>query len=156
MNQGEWVYLLICLVSRQRFLLHIQLPSYLFTLSVIFFHQVFIHRPSIILSNQVSYRGGRGWGLEYTFLNLSPPPPWNFSFFYFTPWNSRQSKAQPLEIPHYFFLGHPQIPSTSFFINPCWKFHRHGISLILLEISYPQPPSPVLIFSGIAHWSLTS
>ena len=26
-------------------------------------------------------------------------PPWYFSFFYFTPGNSRQNKAQPLDIP---------------------------------------------------------
>ena len=26
-------------------------------------------------------------------------PPWNFSFFYFTPGNSTQNKAQPLDIP---------------------------------------------------------
>ena len=69
--------------------------------------------------------------------------PWNFSFFYFNPGNSRQNKNQPLDIPqncvsqipwkcqgqkqrpmqipHYFFLvtlGN----STSFLIKP-QKFH---------------------------------
>ena len=68
---------------------------------------------------------------------------WNFSFFYFTPGNSRQNKAHPwkfhkflldsldwkfqgpklgpLEIPHYFFLITLR-NSTSFLINPL-KFH---------------------------------
>ena len=36
------------------------------------------------------------WG--HTFLKT----PWNFSFFYFTPGNSRQNKAPPLEIPQIF------------------------------------------------------
>ena len=80
-------------------------------------------------------------------------PHWNFSFFYFTPGNLRQKKAQPLNIPqncvrclgnskaknkdpqeilHYFFLvtlGN----LTRFWINP-WKFYMlflwypwHGI-----------------------------
>ena len=79
--------------------------------------------------------------LFYTFLKTSLGI---FHFFYFTPGNSRQNKAQPLdcwifhkivvdllqfprqkqrplEIPYYFFsvtLGN----STSFLINP-WKFH---------------------------------
>ena len=82
-------------------------------------------------------------------------PPWNFSFFYFTPENSWQNKAQlfhkivldlleiarpktktPVEILNLFFLvtlGNP----TSFLINP-QKFHC--ISLIPLEIPYSQTP----------------
>ena len=94
-GESRWVSLpiLICLVSRQRFLLHIQLPSYLFTLSVIFFHQVFIHRPSIILSNQVSYRGGRGWGLEYTFLNLLPPLEFFIFLLYPLKFQTKQSST---------------------------------------------------------------
>ena len=73
--------------------------------------------------------GGGGWGVEdILFWNTLL----NFSFFYFTPWNSRQNKAQimdisqdfhkisqrPLEIPHYLFLvtlGN----STLLLINPC-------------------------------------
>ena len=75
-------------------------------------------------------------------------PPWNFSFFYFTPGNSRQNKAQPLDIPQNCVrsLGNSKAKnkdpwvrltfhitfillwllvtlgnSTSFLINP-WKF----------------------------------
>ena len=104
------------------------------------------------------------WG--YTFLKT----PWNFSFCYFTPGNSRQNKAQPLdipqicvrslwkfqgqkqrplEIPHYFFLGNHG-NSTSFLINP-WKFH-------MLFLWYPLKfhiLNPLVwIFSGITHWKL--
>ena len=88
------------------------------------------------LFQKKSKQGGGGWG--YTFLEKKP---WNFSFLYFTPGNSRQNKAQPLEIPQncvsslgnsktknkdpwkfhiiffLFTLGNP----TSFLINP-WKF----------------------------------
>ena len=48
-------------------------------------------------------------------------PAWNFSFFHFTPGNSRHSKAPPLEIPRpkTKTLGN----STLFLINP-WKFHK--------------------------------
>ena len=69
--------------------------------------------------------------------------PWNFSFFNFTPGNSRQSKALPLEIqqncgrslgnskaknqdpwkfPHYFFSRSAFGKSTLFLINR-WEFH---------------------------------
>ena len=84
-------------------------------------------------------------------------PPWNFSFFYFTPGNPRQSKTQPLDIPKHCvrFLGNSKAKNkdpwkfqifflvtlgsfTSFLITP-WKFHML-ISLIPLEIPYPQPP----------------
>ena len=41
----------------------------------------------------------QGKSSGYIFLNPSPLPPWNFSFFYFTPGNSRQNKVQPLDIP---------------------------------------------------------
>ena len=98
-----------------------------------------------------------GWG--HTFLNpLSPPPCWNFSFFYFTPENTRQNKAPSLEIRRtkscsipWKFQGQKPRPqkilhnfflvtlgnSTSFLLNPLIP---HTISLIPLEISYPQAP----------------
>ena len=40
--------------------------------------------------------GGGGGGCGHIF--FENPPGWNFSFFYLTPWNSRQNKAPPLEI----------------------------------------------------------
>ena len=107
------------------------------------------------------------WG--YYFLKT---PPLNFSFFYFTPSNSRQSKAQPLditqncirskskdqkqrpqEIPHYFLLvifGN----STLFLINP-WKFHMlflwypwkcHILKLPCLDFFWNSP------FVTLYHW----
>ena len=97
-------------------------------------------------------RGGVGGGVKDI---IFWKPPWDFSFFYFTPENSRQNKAQlfhkivldlweiprpktktPVEILYLFFLvtlGNP----TSFLINP-QKFHC--ISLIPLEIPYSQNP----------------
>ena len=47
-------------------------------------------------------------------------PPWNFSFFYFIPENSRESKAPPLEIPQNCVrsLGNSKGKNQ----DP-WKFH---------------------------------
>ena len=55
-------------------------------------------------------------GSGYTFLET----PWNFSFFYFIPGNSRQNKAQPMDIPQNCvrFLGNSKAKNK----NP-WKFH---------------------------------
>ena len=69
-------------------------------------------------------------------------PTWNFSFFYFTTGNSRQNKAQPLDIPQncvrsllLLFLEIPQAyprpktktPGSStahyLFLGHPWKFH---------------------------------
>ena len=46
--------------------------------------------------------------------------PWNFSFFYFIPGNSRQNKAQPLDIPQNCVrsLGNSKTKNK----DP-WKFH---------------------------------
>ena len=56
-----------------------------------YFQQVFL--PYLNGLFQKESKLGVGGGLGYTFLT---PPPWNFSFFYITPGNSRQNKAQPL------------------------------------------------------------
>ena len=77
-------------------------------------------------------------------------PPWNFLSFYLTPEISRQ-KAQPLDISQNCVksLGN----STLFFLDHPRKFHfvfnwpleiPHAISLIPLEIPYPQPSPPPL------------
>ena len=119
--------------------------------------------------------GGRGWG--YTFFNLFLPR-WNFSFFYFTPGNSRQSKVPPLEIPQIFLtsLGNSKVKnqetktpgnstnfslvalgnSTSFLINP-WKFHMlfvwYHCKFHILNLPPPPPPHlhPVCFFFGTAQ-----
>ena len=94
--------------------------------------------------------------------------PWNFSFFYFTPGNSRQNKVQPLDIPQNCArsLGIPRPKtkihgnstfflvtlgnSTLFLINPL-KFH-------MLFLWYPWKlhilNPPVWIFSGIVQLTL--
>ena len=84
--------------------------------------------------------------------------PWNFSFFYFTPGNSRQNKAQPLDIFYCVRSLGLEIPwpktkihgnSTLFFLVHPWKFHfvfnelqeiPCAISLTPLEFPYPQLP----------------
>ena len=55
-----------------------------------------------------------GW--RYTFLKT----PSNFSFFYFTPWNSRQNKAQTLDIPQNCVRSFGNFKAKN--KNP-WKFH---------------------------------
>ena len=78
-----------------------------------------------------------------------------------------KTKLHPLEIPQKCVrsLGNSKTRNQ----DP-WKFHiifflgwlpffpllleiPHAISLIALEIPYPQPPPPVRFFSGIAHCS---
>ena len=75
--------------------------------------------------------------------------PWNFSFFFFTPGNSRQNKAQPLEIPQNCVRS---LGNSKDKIQDPWKFHMLS-SLIPLEIPFSEPhPTPTcLFFSGIAH-----
>ena len=93
-------------------------------------------------SKQLGGGGGVGWW--YTFLKN---PLEFFIFILYMPWIFHKIVLDPLEIPRpktetpgnstWFFLGHP------------WKFHfvfnwplelPHAISLIPLEIPYPQPP----------------
>ena len=63
----------------------------------------------LFLPEKIQTVGGGGWG--YTFLNA----PAIFHFFtLLTPGNSKQNKAQPLDIP--------STSSTLFLINP-WEFH---------------------------------
>ena len=105
-----------------------------------------------------------GWG--YIFLKN----PLEYSFFYYTPGNSRQKKAQPLDNPqncvrslgnskaknndpwkfHTFFITFGN--STSFLFNP-WKLH-------ILFLWYPWKfhilNPPVWNFSGIAQLFLIS
>ena len=102
-------------------------------------------------------------------------PSWSFSFFYFTPGNSRQNKAvqpfipqncgkldplpfgnskatnkDPLETPNYFILVTLR-NYTALLRNPC-KFHKLPLLIPLLrEIPYPQLNPPVWIFSRIAQ-----
>ena len=60
-------------------------------------------------------------------------PPGIFHFLLY-PWKFQANKAQPLDIPHFFFLvtlGN----FTLFLINPLEI--PHAMSLMLLEISYP-------------------
>ena len=97
-------------------------------------------------------------------------PPWNLSFFKFTPGNSRQNKAQPLDIPQICVrsLGNsnPRLKtkthgnSTLIFLGQPWKLHfafnyplelPHAVSLISLEIPYSRSICAVWIFSGIAQ-----
>ena len=103
----------------------------------------------------------QGKSSGYIFLNPSPLPPWNFSFFYFTPGNSRQNKVQPLDIPQNCVksLGNSKAKnkdsrkfhitflvtlgnSTLFIINP-WKFHMlflwYPWKLHILNIVKPHP-----------------
>ena len=94
-----------------------------------------------------------GWG--HTFLK----PHWKFSFIYFTPGNSRQINAPPLEIVQNCIksLGssktknqdHLEIPHNFFLVTPgnstCYFFDTPGNSIS----SYPYPYSPpVCFFSG--------
>ena len=92
-------------------------------------------------SRKKKQRGWEGvWG--HTFLN-PPPPPWTFSFFYFTSGNSRQNKAPPLEVSHncvasYFFLvtlGN----STSLLIHVHQMFQApvaYGVIILLSMASF--------------------
>ena len=96
-------------------------------------------------------------------------PPWKFSFFYFTPGNSKQNKAQPLDIPQDCVrsLGNSKAKNKD-----CWKFHII-FSWLRLEIplrfelapgnstcSFDNPwkihilNPPCLDFSGIAQFCL--
>ena len=91
----------------------------------------------LLLFQKKSKQGG--WG--YTFSKI----PKHFSFFYFTPGNSRQSKAQPW-IFHKIVFG--PIGNSKTKNKDPWKFRTifswspleiaHAISP--LEIPYPQPP----------------
>ena len=54
-------------------------------------------------------------------------PPWKFSFFYFTPGNSKQNKAQPLDIPQN-CVGNSKAKNKD-----SWKFH-FMFSWLRLEI----------------------
>ena len=95
-----------------------------------------------------------------TYFFWIPPPPWNL-FFSFTPGNSRENKAPQNCVRSFggskaknqdpthsklLFLGHPL--KFHFVFNLTLEI-PHAISLIPLEIPYPQPP--VWFFSGIAH-----
>ena len=89
-----------------------------------------------------------GWG--HTFLK----PHWKFSFIYFTPGNSRQINAPPLEIVQNCIksLGssktknqdHLEIPHNFFLVTPgnstCYFFDTPGNSIS----SYSYPYSPPL------------
>ena len=101
---------------------------------------------------------GRGWGILEFFIFLLYP---------WTPGNSRQNKAQSLDIPqncltfvgnskaknkdswkfHVFFLGHPCLGnSRSFLINP-WKFHNaNSFDTLRNSISSTPPPSVCFFF----------
>ena len=96
-------------------------------------------------------------------------PPWNFYFFYFTPENSRQNKAPPLEIPQSYvrslespkarnqdpwkfcisFSWLPLETPLCFYLDPghttCYLFDTLGNSK-----SSPPPPShtPCFFFWG--------
>ena len=84
-----------------------------------------------LFQKKIQIAGGvRGWGgvglRIYLFEN-----PLKFSFFYFTPGNSRQNKAQPW-IFHKILLDPLEIlrpesktpgSSTLFFVGHPWKFH---------------------------------
>ena len=66
---------------------------------------------------------------------IPPTPPWNFSFFYFTLGNSRQSKAQPMDILQNcvrYLLEIPKLQSFQLKDPYAWKSHIYMIFLLLL------------------------
>ena len=63
-------------------------------------------------------RGGGGEGGVEDI--LFPKPSWNFSFFYFTPGNSRQNKAQALDIPQNCVRSLGNFKAKK---KDPWKFH---------------------------------
>ena len=80
---------------------------------------------------------------------------WNFSFIYFTPGNSRQIKAPPLEIAQNCVTSWKfqdqkprplEVPHNFFLVTP-WKF----LMLFLWCPNKFHILNPVLIFSGIAQ-----
>ena len=75
------------------------------------FYKLLGIRSTFKTSNGMSYfwkkkkpEGRGGWGHTFS------KPPWNFSFLYFTPRNSRQIKAPPLEITQNFITSHLETP----------------------------------------------
>ena len=116
---------------------------------------------STFISNTMGYSrkkqkgGGRCW--EHTFLKT----PWNFSFIYFRG-NFRQINSPPLVESvqnRVTSVGNSKTKNQDpwkFNIILSWSLLKipHSITLMALEIPYPQPPPPpplCLFFSGIAQ-----
>ena len=67
---------------------------------------------------------------SYTFLKV----PWNYSFFYFTPGNSRKNKAPPLNIPKHCVRSLEISPRPKTKQDPSGKFHIHFFGFFLVNL----------------------
>ena len=126
------------------------------------FPKIYLFLFEVTLIMGYSRKNPNGWGLRICFFEK----PLEKNFFSLpleipdrtklSPWIFHKIVLDPSEIPR----PKTKIPgnSTLFFLGHTWKFHfvfnepleiPHAISLITLEIAYPQPT--VWNFSGIAQ-----